>query len=185
MTAPRVLALAATGVAFVQSPRYLAETIADAVDARMTDVRDEQLFWRSVLRTYELRPSELAPLQARVAHKYCRNLDIWGALPGLRTAYRLLLVYSGPPAILACWREEYRVVATFDAVIEAADWGLVSRDAALYAHVADAAGATPDECRVVDSTAAGIAAAEAAGVPAYRYGTAYGLRLWLRGSDGP
>lgn len=180
MSRPRVVALAATGVTFVQSPRYLAETIADAVDARMADARDERRFWRNVQRAWELRPSELPELQARIARKYCRNLDIWSALPELRREYRLVLVYTGPVTVLDCWRSEYPLARTFETVIEAAPRGLTARDAALYRLVAEMAGVAPAACAVVDSTARGVDAAIAAELPAYRYGTAYGLRRWLR-----
>ena len=180
MSGPQVVAFAATGVVFVQSPRYLAETIADAVDARMGEVRDERRFWRMVQRSWELRPSELPALQARIARKYCRNLDIWSVLPELRRSYRLALVYSGPPTILDCWRSEYPLAHTFEIVLEAAAHGLTARDPALYRMVAERAGVAPVACAVVDGGARGIEAASAADLPAYRYGTAYGLGRWLR-----
>lgn len=175
----RVLALAAVGVVFVRSPIYLAESIADAVDAKLLEVRDERRFWRTVQRAYELRDGELPELQARVARKYCRNLEVWGALPELRRRFRLALVYSGPRVILDCWRREYAIESRFDLVVEAAPHGLLPRDAALYALIVREAGVQAGQCAVVESTLAGFEAATAAGVPVYRFGTAYGLRRWL------
>lgn len=175
----RVLALAAVGVVFVRSPTYLAETIADAVDAKLLEVRDERRFWRTVQRAYELRESELPALQARVARKYCRNLEVWGALPELRRWFRLALVYSGPGVILDCWRREYQIEDRFDVTVEAAPHGLLPRDPALYELVSDRAGVSIEQCGVVESTLAGFDAATAAGAPAYRFGTVYGLRRWL------
>jgi FMN phosphatase YigB (HAD superfamily) len=175
----RLLALAAVGVVFVRSPTYLAETIADAVDAKLLEVRDERRFWRTVQRAYELRESELPELQARVARKYCRNLAVWGALPELRGRFRLALVYSGPGVVLDCWRREYEIANRFDLIVEAEPHGLLSRDPALYELVAGQAGVPIERCAVADSTLAGIEAATAAGMQAYRFGTIYGLRRWL------
>lgn len=183
MSELRVLAFAAIGVAFVRSPRYLAETIADAVDARMQDVRDESRFWRNVQRAYELRPSELPELQARVAAKYCRNLDLWKNLPGLRRRYRLLLLYSGPPVVLECLRGAYGIDRAFDSVVRAADDALTARDQALYASLAEGEALDPAACALVDATADGVKAALDAGLRAYRYGTAYGLSRWLEERD--
>lgn len=174
-----VLAFAAVGVAFVRSPRYLAETIADAVDARMRDVRDERRFWRGVERAYELRASEMPELQARVASKYCRNLDVWQALPGLRARFRTLLVYSGPQTVLDCWRQAYPIDSAFDAVVRAGDEALIARDEALYRSIAAREGVEPAACALVDATADAVDAALDGGMHAYRYGTAYGLLRWL------
>ncbi|HZQ37161.1 MAG TPA: hypothetical protein VFD32_14620 [Dehalococcoidia bacterium] len=176
----RVLALAAIGVAFVRSPAYLAETIADAVDAKLLEVRDERRFWRGVQHAYELRDRELPELQARVARKYCRNLEVWGALPELHTQFRLALVYSGPGVILDCWRREYGIESQFDLVVEAALHGLLPRDTALYELVAREAGVPAERCATVESTLAGFDAATTAGMHAYRFGTVYGLRRWLK-----
>lgn len=181
MSDVRALALAAVGVTFVRSPRYLAEKIADAVDSRMLDVRDERRFWTSVIRAWELRPSELPELQARVASKYCRNLDLWQALPRLRQDYRLLLVYSGPTTVLDCWRQEYGLEQAFDAIVAASPAGYIARDPALYRLVAERSGFPVGECAVADSTAEGTAAAIEAGAAAYRFGTIYGLDQWLVG----
>ncbi len=177
----RVLALAAVGVVFVHSPTYLAETIADAVDAKLLEVRDERRFWRTVQRAYELREGELPALQARVARKYCRNLEVWGALPELRRRYRLALVYSGPGVILDCWRREYGVESRFDLIVEAAPHGLLPREPALYEQLAGLAGVPVEQCGVVESTLTGFDAATAAGAHAYRFGTVYGMRRWLAG----
>lgn len=174
-----MLALAAVGVVFVRSPAYLAETIADAVDAKLLDVRDERRFWQTVKRAYELRDSEMPELQARVARKYCRNLEVWGALPDLHRQVRLALVYSGPGVILDCWRREYQIERRFDLVVEAAPHGLLPRDAALYELVARQAGVPIGECAVAESTLGGFEAANAAGMHAYRFGTVFGLRSWL------
>ncbi|HLZ72628.1 MAG TPA: hypothetical protein VKV26_22200 [Dehalococcoidia bacterium] len=184
MTEPRVLALAAIGVVFLRSPNYLAETIADAVDAKMLDARDEGRFWRTAVRAYELRQSELPELQARIARKYCRNLDIWGALPRLRERYQLVLVHGGPSVILDCWRGEYDLAGRFDLIVEAAPHGLLTRDAALYELTAGDAGVPVEACAVVEATLAGYEAAAAAGLRAYRYGTAYGLQRWLSAGAG-
>jgi FMN phosphatase YigB (HAD superfamily) len=175
----RVLALAAAGVVFVRSPTYLAETIADAVDAKLLEVRDERRFWRTVQRAYELRESEMPELQARVARKYCRNLEVWGVLPELRRRYRLALVYSGPGVILDCWRREYPIESLFDLVVEATPQGLLPRDPALYELIAGRAGVPIEQCGVVESTLAGFDAVTAAGARAYRFGTVYGMRRWL------
>jgi FMN phosphatase YigB (HAD superfamily) len=177
----KLLAFAALDVAFIRSPRYLAERIADAVDARMRDVRDERHFWRGVQRAFELRPSELPELQARVASKYCRNLDIWQALPGLRGRYRTLLVFSGPQTVLECWRQAYPIDRTFDMVVRAGDDALTARDEALYRTIATRESVEPAACALVDATADGVDAAIDGGLHAYRYGTAYGLLRWLEG----
>lgn len=180
----RVLAFAALDVVFMRSPRYLAETIADAVDARMRDVRDERRFWQGVQRAYELRPSELPELQARVAGKYCRNLDVWRVLPGLRERYRTLLVYSGPRTVLDCWQLAYPIDRAFDGIVRAGDDALTARDAALYRTIATREGVEPAACALVDPTANGINAAVGGGMYAYRYGTAYGLLRWLNEKAG-
>jgi FMN phosphatase YigB (HAD superfamily) len=177
----KLLAFAAIGVAFVRSPRYLAETIADAVDARMQDVRDERRFWQSVQRRFELRASELPALQARVASKYCRNLDVWKALPRLKQSHRVALVYSGPETVLECWRGEYDLDGTFDTIVRAAPAGLTARDESLYTAIAEQEGVDPVRCALVDPTANGVNAALDAGMEAYRYGTVYGLARWLVG----
>lgn len=179
MTAARFLAVAAVGVVFVRSPRYLAETIADAVDQRLLEVRDERRFWRNVMRAFDLRPSELAGVQARVAGKYCRNLDFWKALPQLRREFTVVLVYSGPGTVLDLWRGEYALDKTFDVVVEAGADGLSWRDADLYRMVADRQGRRSDEGMAIDSTALGVKAAAEAGLRAYRYGTMYGFTHWL------
>jgi len=146
-------------------------------------VRDERTFWRRVVRAYELLPRELPELQARLAAKYCRNLDLWKVLPALRRDHRLFLVYSGPSTTLACWRGAYRLDETFDAIVSGVEEGLTARDPALYRVLAARAGVAPEACAVVESTQAGVEAAEAAGLPAYRYGSAYGLLRWLRGQE--
>jgi FMN phosphatase YigB (HAD superfamily) len=88
-------------------------------------------------------------------------------------------VHGGLGTILDCWRGEYGLEAAFDSVIEAPSRGLLSRDPDLYGWVVEEAGCAPEECVLVDSTLRGVEAAEKAGVHGYRYGTAYGLRLWM------
>jgi FMN phosphatase YigB (HAD superfamily) len=176
----RLIAVASSEVAFVRSPRYLAEKFADAVDARARDVRDERQFWKAVARTYELAASEMPELQARVALKYCRNLDLWRALPELRRQYRVVLVHSGLQTTLECWLGEFKLDTAFDQIFSAIDHGLTYRDPALYERIARETGCSPGSCAVVESTLAGVDAATAAGQHAYRYGSAFGLRAWLQ-----
>jgi len=173
-----VLFIATTGVALVRSPRYLAEKIADAVDERLPRVRDEAKFWKSVQRAWELTPAELPALQARIASKYCRNLDIWQALPRLRRRGRVVLLHAGSHLVFECWREAYRFDTAFDDVL-LGERSLIGSDAALYLWAAEREGSAPADCVVVEATRAGVEAALAAGLRAYRYGTAYGLERWL------
>jgi FMN phosphatase YigB (HAD superfamily) len=180
MTQVNYLGVAAVDVVFVRSPRYLAETLADAVDKRLIEVRDERRFWKNVTRAFDLRPSELPALQARVAGKYCRNLDFWTVLPELRRQFRLALIYSGPGTVLDLWRGEYRLDQAFDEIVEAASHGLSWRDPDLYRALAERHGNAPEQCAVIDSTALGVNAAAEAGLGSYRYGTMYGFRQWLR-----
>lgn len=173
-----MLFITTTGVALVRSPRYLAEKIADAVDERLPRVRDEAKFWKSVQRAWELAPAELPALQARIAGKYCRNLDIWQALPRLRRRGRVVLLHAGPRIIFECWRKAYGFEAAFDEVLLGQP-GLIAGDAALYAWAAEQEGSAPADCVVVEATRVGVEAALTAGLHAYRYGTAYGLERWL------
>ena len=163
------------GVTLLQSPRYLQDETVDEVDAAGRVVLDEPRFWRRAAERLGLDEAGVASLQARIAAKYCRNLNVWAQLRGLAEDRRLVLAHPGPAALIAHWRSAYTLDDTFARLLVAAELALPPSAPEFYQRVARGLVCPPQRMLVVDDEAEPILAAKDAGCPTYRYGSAYGL----------
>lgn len=166
-------------VVFRRSPRYLEEELAEEADAASRDVVDDAAFWERFARRHRLSADDVETTLERLAAKYCKNLDVWKDLPSLRAGRRLLLLHGGPSGLVPRWQAAHDLDRTFAGVETTAARGISRADPALYAAIAASAGFNPDRCLLVVADRAPFEAARAAGLGAYRFGTAYGLRVVL------
>jgi beta-phosphoglucomutase-like phosphatase (HAD superfamily) len=167
------------GVVLTRSPRYLEETLAEEADATSRDLVDEERFWARMARRHRLSADEIAAVQERLAAKYCKNLDLWKALPGWASERRLVLLHGGPAGLLSRWQAAYGLDHFFAETVATTERGVTRAEPALYADLAAAVCLEPARCLLVDADRAPVEAARAAGMGAYRFGTVYGLRAVL------
>ena len=166
-------------VAFVRSPRYLEIEVVEALDTATRDVVDEDRLWARLARRNRLTAQDIAWAQERLAAKYCKNLDLWKALPGWAAESRLMLLHGGPRQLLDSWRRTYDLERFFSDAASTANLRLSRFDPELYRRIADDAGLPPHRCLLVDDERAPVDAARQAGFGVYRFGTVYGLRALL------
>lgn len=166
-------------VALRRSPRYLEEPLVEEIDATTRDLVDEERYWARLSRRYRLTPADVEAALDHLAAKFCRNLDIWKQLPAWGEDRRLALVHGGPAGLLRRWRADLDLGGCFESAIASTVLGVSRADPALYTRLAADAGLAPSRCLLVDDERGPIAAAHAAGMGAYRFGTAYGLRAVL------
>ena len=62
------------------------------------------------------------------------------------------------------WREDYPLVAAFDCIVEAAQFGLLKPDPEVFLRTAELIGEAPERCLFVDDLPANLAGARAAGM---------------------
>jgi FMN phosphatase YigB (HAD superfamily) len=173
-TAAAIL-LPGVGVTLVPSPRYLQDERLEEIDAAGRVVLDEAAYWRRVRRRFTLDDAALGEVQAALAEKYCRNLNVWARLPALAKRARLVLIHAGPAALLPSWREQHGLDAVFSAYLVAGDLGLPPSEPAFYARAAERLELPPAAILAACDALEPFEAARAAGCLVYRYGTASGL----------
>ncbi len=167
------------GVAFARSPRYLEIEVVEKIDTATRDIVDEERLWPRLARRNRLAAGEVDWVQEKLAAKYCKNLDLWRAIPAWAAEFRLMLVHGGPPRLLDHWRQTYDLERYFSGAATTASLRLSRVDPALYRRLAADAGLPPERCLLVDDERAPFDAAREAGLGVYRFGTVYGLRALL------
>ena len=180
----QAILLPAQGVTLVPSPRYLQDERVEEIDAQARIVLDEADFWRRVRKHFSLDDDALAGVQADLAAKYCRNLNVWAKLPALAARARLVLIHAGPGALLPHWRERFGLDTAFSSVLVAADLTLPPTEAVFYQRVAESLGLEPAACLAVSDALEPFAAARQAGCVGYRFGTVSGLIQMLEPRSG-